>query len=70
MIIESIKPLIPIIIVLVTSILILLQKEENVREFWSIGRFDPDLYFSRLHGPVPFGQATGSFIRSQPLRRG
>lgn len=37
MIIESIKPLIPIVIVLVTSILILLsRKKENVREFWSI----------------------------------
>jgi len=37
MVIESIKPLIPIIIVLITSILILFsRKRANVREFWSI----------------------------------
>jgi len=37
MVIESAKPLIPIIIVLITSLLILFsRKRENVREFWSI----------------------------------
>ena len=37
MIIESAKPLIPIIIVLITSFLILFsRKRENLREFWSI----------------------------------
>jgi multicomponent Na+:H+ antiporter subunit D len=37
MVIESAKPLIPIIIVLITSLLILFsRKRENLREFWSI----------------------------------
>ncbi|MCX5799500.1 MAG: hypothetical protein NTU90_08085 [Proteobacteria bacterium] len=37
MIIESAKPLLPIVIVLVTSILIFLsRKKPNLREFWSI----------------------------------
>jgi multicomponent Na+:H+ antiporter subunit D len=37
MVIESAKPLIPIIIVLITSLLILFsRKRENIREFWSI----------------------------------
>jgi multicomponent Na+:H+ antiporter subunit D len=36
--IVSVKPLVPIIIVLVTSVLIMLTpKKQNVREFWSIG---------------------------------
>jgi multicomponent Na+:H+ antiporter subunit D len=37
MIIESVKPLIPILIVLITSVLIMLTKNnKNLREFWSI----------------------------------
>ncbi|MCX5813200.1 MAG: monovalent cation/H+ antiporter subunit D family protein [Proteobacteria bacterium] len=37
MIIESVKPLIPILIVLIVSVLIMLSgKRKNVREFWSI----------------------------------
>jgi multicomponent Na+:H+ antiporter subunit D len=37
MIIESVKPLIPIVIVLITSVLIMLTKKNtNLREFWSI----------------------------------
>jgi multicomponent Na+:H+ antiporter subunit D len=37
MIIESVKPLIPIVIVFVTSVLIMLtKKNKNLREFWSV----------------------------------
>ena len=37
MIIESVKPLIPIVIVLITSVLIMLtKKNKNLREFWSV----------------------------------
>jgi multicomponent Na+:H+ antiporter subunit D len=37
MIIESVKPLIPILIVLITSVLIMLtKKNKNLREFWSV----------------------------------
>jgi multicomponent Na+:H+ antiporter subunit D len=37
MIIESVKPLIPVVIVLITSVLIMLtKKNKNLREFWSV----------------------------------